>query len=72
MTILEKLSLSTVVIPENLIRRRNPGLSDRSQIASPACTRWSFFPSFQHSETHSVAGLCSNWNYLRFGTNSPR
>jgi hypothetical protein len=66
-------ALEDVVLPENLVGRRNSGLSYHGWVASPACTQSSSSsPSCQCSAIPSEAALCSNWNSLLFGTNSPR
>ena len=48
------------VPPENPVRCRNRGFSDRDWIPSLACTRPPFFSSFQHSATASVGAQRSS------------
>ena len=64
--------LVLAVPPENPIGRRNRGFSDRDWIPSLACTRPSFFSSFQHSATASEGAQRSSLNSLLFGISLSR
>ncbi len=69
------MSESQTVPPNNLIRRRNPGLFGRVWIASPACTRLSISAGGSLRDVQELAGhssLQTTQGYIQGDTDAKR